>query len=364
MIGFLKKALDNWPNSDLLLDDAEANAFKHEAPRLFRVLHFEKLQKEFREHDVKAMALKDKTHGRARTAVAFSIFGSTLLAISAFIPLEWLTPWISRIALLCTIVSLIWIGWQSFWGGNTRSEWLKLRYHCERLRQFHFQYIIQNWNAAIAAMDGGDDLNAFQKKRNTALKELSTSLGNSNHRYKEAINDIAQKKLWMCEKPDSEGSPELLSEDASDMLHAFHELRIGIQLRYSNENLREDRRGAGAKANLVEVAFRALPWMLLIFATIAFITSFNDQVWHTMSSVISIIIGAMALSAGVFIKVDRAIEERDRNEAYHARLLTLEAEFKSGSPEVKYAILRQMEAVSYEEMQSFLKTHERETTLL
>lgn len=365
MSGLFEPALKNWPNSDLLLNDAERQTWTAEHPRLAVVFDFENLRNEFGQHDREAIRLKGSTHNRARFAVLASIAGATLLSISGFFPSGGLQKFAAGVALLMTIISLIWIGLQFFLGGGARKAWLKQRFICERLRQFHFQYILNNWNEAASAMQDETLAAEFRLQRDKALKECLSTLKNDGLGYQSAINDVSHTELWLCHQRSDNSQADTSSTDASDILLAFSELRLGIQLRYSGKTLETDKMGPGAQASFVEWSLKFLPMLLLIstVCTFAFLLTGPDFA-YILGSMISITIGALALSSGIFVKVDRAIEERDRNEAYHGQLLNISHGMRSATPDVKYALFRQLEAVSYEEMRAFLKTHQRETTLV
>ena len=62
MIERTEAPLKDWPNSDLLLDDAERAQFAVDHPLLHRIFDFEELRTTFKTHDEACKKLKTATH--------------------------------------------------------------------------------------------------------------------------------------------------------------------------------------------------------------------------------------------------------------------------------------------------------------
>ena len=114
------------------------------------------------------------------TGALLSAIGVSLLALAPLFPANAVQSAVVVIGCSFVLVG----GLMGLWhllGHSGRARWLLDRLWTERLRQFHFQYLINNLDAAIAAMGDDAKLENYRSLRDGALRAF--------------IDDTA-KNLW------------------------------------------------------------------------------------------------------------------------------------------------------------------------
>ena len=242
--------LEGWTNDDLLLDKTERERFRDRHPRLAEIFDCEKMQQAFEGHDQPASDARKRSRRHGTTAVVLGFLG---LALTAFTP--WLAKllsfstifpndpgsaerWIGGAAAALIILGTL-VGLHQALIGRAKREWLIHRYWTERIRQFHFQLIVNNLEMAAAAMGGGA---ASYDWRSMRERELSDFLYEFEKTLKTAFerleDDHAEEDVWVDKAWREEPQATSRTQDLVALLEGLEKLRIGVQERYAELKLK------------------------------------------------------------------------------------------------------------------------------
>ena len=140
--------LQGWPNDDILFTQAGRDYVENNSPELFRILDWPELRAEFKKHDIPALQSKAANVKTGSLALIFSFLGlgvSTLSTVN--LDVETQVRSIAELFLLIGIFFGLWHLLRS----RHKKTWLGHRFWTERLRQFYFQFIINNMDIALEA---------------------------------------------------------------------------------------------------------------------------------------------------------------------------------------------------------------------
>ena len=357
MIERTEAPLQDWPNSDLLLDDAERAQFAVDHPLLHRIFDFEELRTTFKTHDEACKKLKTATHSEGIYTLIIGAVGVVLLGVSGLVPHELLSSVMEVIALIIAVGAGFWGMVQKFRHGDVRRRWLNLRSRLERTRQFHFQYILHNWDKAVEAMTDDQKYTEYVSDRLAAFNEVNGRLEGTAKLARKLIDDVHQEEQWLL-KDWAEPSATPARSPNSDLLaQAFHELRIKIQLRYSRLNLDTDKNSVGANAAALETGASLCFAITPVFALLTLGALVSGAYPAVPFSILMLVSGTLALLFQALQLGLRVTEDRDRYEIYNAQLENLSKNYSSPDLAAKFVLLRQLEAFAYDELRSFLKSH-------
>lgn len=357
MIERTQPPLKNWPNSDLLLDDAERAQFAIDHPLLHRIFDFEELRNTFKVADKACKELKTATHSEGIYTLALGAFGVILLGVSGLVPHEGVSSVMEVIALAIAVAAGFWGMVQKFRHGDVRKRWLNLRSRLERMRQFHFQYILNNWDTAVTAMRDDQTHAKFVSDRLVVFHEVIARLEGTADLADNLIQDVHQEELWFIKDWSNFSATPGTSADSGELAHGFQQLRINIQLRYSRLNLEPDKNSIGANAKALETSASFCFAMTPIFALLTLVALVTSAYPSVPFSILMLLSGTLALLFQALQLGLRTSEDRDRYEIYNAQLENLSKNYSSPDVAAKFVLLRQLEAFSYDELRSFLKSH-------
>ena len=370
--------LKDWPNDDVLLTE---NARKHltmQAPTVAPVLIWPELAKLFEQNDEIAKGQKQRRLARGLLAVGLSLLG---LAVAIWSPIiigldgiesvfsDEAETFLGLLAAGATFAGGL-LGISQVLWGRSKVQWLERRFVTERMRQFYFQFIINNLEAAAKAMNGGADLAAWNDLREKALAEFRKQIfDDAPAAYIEVLKDKGDAKTWYEDK--WRARPTTFAAGvaplAQELFGVLKKQRIGIQKRHSS---------AKTHATFYSPVFRAL-WLdrfsdlltfaVLVVAVMTGIWMFTDgitedvKLWLAISATLSAVIVALRV-------VDDGMQlnpEAERYEWYSAACSALWDRFGDAeSVSDKMEILRDQERLSYQEMRRFLQSHHKARFLL
>lgn len=353
----LDDPLKNWPNSDLLIDDEERQKFYDEFPSLAPIFDFETLRLRFEKDDRIAKSLKGGTQFRGVAILSVSALGVILLSISGFIDEPLVARIMTVIALLLTLAGGVAGILIKLFEGDKRERWMQYRCTLERMRQFQFQFIINNWNLAVDGMSDPVRLNTYKDKREKTFASVMNDIDNSADYVKRSIDDVSNSKVWHLEEWKEFGNGPVQNEASEDLSIALQRFRVAIQLKYSSENLKPDANSVAANAETFKNLKRILYVITLICSFFGLLSLAAPQLPFIVFGIGMVLSGTSALLLQALQLGLRSEEDVDRYESYHAQISNISSSFVTMDTLTRYALLRQLEAVTYEEMRSFLKVH-------
>ncbi len=358
--GLLDDPLRGWGNDDLLITAESRTHLQRTHPKAIRVLDWPALRERFTAHDLAASEGKRRSRVTGLWAVFFAGTGVILLSVASTA-----TPPIgemmSEAALLMVIAGGIlaifhWIGLLS------RDRWLGNRFWTERLRQLHFQFLINNLDFAAAAMKDDAALKDFLIVREQRLAEV---VGQLTPRVAIAAmrDDIRERKFWLYYGWKNLGSPPSESPELFELMEALYNLRIEIQVKYAALSRGSDIYSPPMRARLLNGIGDIFTVAVVPIAIIAGIAIYlkaplfglggND--WVAALGALSAA-GLMARTAEQGLQ---AGTDSERYEWYSSELDDVKEHFENSNLSGKLQSLRKLELLSYKELRRFILTHSR-----
>ena len=234
--------LKDWPNDDLLIGDEERADFLRRRPRLARIFDWPEMRAVFLEHDRPANAARKRSQKNGMILVAVGGLALALSALVYYVASFWDAAGLvyAVFGLLSAFASAIvgLVGRSQVLRGAEKRRWLYNRYWTERIRQFHFQWILAMLPQAAAALDDDRALAGLESARDAAFGDFrhdtQRGLVTVFDRLKE---DRAEESVWI---DPAWARPAEAVEDGpaiGDLLMGLRALRLGVQERYTRLKL-------------------------------------------------------------------------------------------------------------------------------
>ena len=364
--------LANWGNDDLLLTEQARRTVAEAAPRAFRVLDWATLREEFERHDISANRAKRKVNRHGVTGALLSAVGASLLALAQLLPASAAQSAVIVVGCMFVFVG----GSMGIWhllGHSGRARWLLDRLWTERLRQFYFQYLINNLDVAVAAMGGDAEVEKYRSTRDGALGAFidDTEKNLSARSFVDAIGWLADdhddarawgQSVWQANRV-STGTP--MTDDHRELFECLSRGRIGIQEIYAQLNLKPGSSSQGNMARRIVQRGNVATLAFVVSLTLAGISILLGSGQGSLPSDILIALSGVAAAWGLYFRVvDQGMGyslDAERYELYAEQIGLVRQRFDAAGDDVhsKIAALRQIEIYTYREMRQFLHTHLR-----
>ena len=357
-------------NEDLLLQDDHAAAAEI-FQQLVQVLEFPELQKKFKCYEKRAEGAKKVRRRVGLLAIilsAIAVYASFFKVYASFFELLSEDPQHPGTALswMTVALGLFGAGFGLFGICNKKykQRWLCNRLMSERLRQLHFQILISQIPAILAAVRDPVEQSRFVGVRRRLLATFCLHYENHLQAHlKTVLDDVVEEDCWLLD-----GKPEPL-RDRSDpnlniFLAAYRLLRIQHQLQYASYKLYADEkfllRSATRQRDILRtVNLGAIFIVFIIHMTIAALIIAGrrpEMLVYFEGGVVTVAIAA--LIARAFEEGLQPAAEVERYTRYRAELTRLLRRYdETSEPEEKTGIMIETECASYREMRDFLKTN-------
>ncbi|NOD75833.1 MULTISPECIES: hypothetical protein [unclassified Ruegeria] len=359
-------------NTDIGADQkVDQPYFKSQFPLVSEFLVWPELIRAFQTPEAEAIKLKQKVRKNGVRAILFALTGlivATAKTVFDFSPLSTDGMDFDDIA---SVISLILLVIAVFFGkgilfGKNRDVWLRNRLRAERLRQFHFQFIMLN-SRAVATRSYAvrrELLEARQKQLEKTIKRLN------ENGYKQSVLDDAElSECFLAERVS--GIQEDADTEAFEQLKkALTELRFEHQRGYALHQLEKSGSGLSLRGSIadrargvnnLEFIATLLLLSLQLLAVLLTIVMAQDapfsQTFAFAASVAAIIVVALkSYEEGLHLPQDLA-----RNRIYAAGCSKLQKEFQApsitDSEQALDDVLRRMEELAYFETREFVIAH-------
>ncbi|MDD2465407.1 MAG: hypothetical protein PHI97_15530 [Desulfobulbus sp.] len=364
--------LAGWGNDDLLLTEPARRTVAEASPRAFRVLDWAALREEFERHDRLASLAKKRINRHGVTGALLSVNGASLLAFGSLLPTKVLQSIV--IAVGCGFVLVG--GLMGLWhllGHTGRAKWLTHRLWTERLRQFYFQYLVNEIDATIDAMGNDVKLEKYRSLRDGALRVFisDTDQNLSARSFAEGIRWIADdhddahawgQSVWQVNRVLPGTS---MTDDHRELLECLSRSRIGIQEIYAQLNLKEENSSQGNMASRVIMSGNIATFVYIVSLTLAGMWILLVSGQESIPSNILIALSGVAAAWGLYFRlVDQGMGyslDAERYKLYAEQVKLIRQQFNAVGDDLyaKIAALRQLEIYVYREMRQFLRTHFR-----
>lgn len=366
--------LKGWPNDDILFTQEARDLVEQQHPDLFPIFDWPEIRDEFEMHDKPALKAKSRNVQSGRLTLVFSFLGLSVSALSTVnLNYESQVRSIAEIFLLIGILCGLWHLWRS----RHKKVWLGHRYWTERLRQFYFQFIINNAEMAALATTDSKQLDLYLKKRKSALGELLKQKTKTAMLLEQTIDDLAETSPWIESKWDKETPLKKETASLSQIVNILGKQRIEIQKEYVSRVMKSGLKSPTKRQEIFEtvINFATVGMILLsgiagiVMLTTFFKSSGYQSFWPASgTSISSPTVRAMfcfAALLGVLVAMIKAVDQAlsisasaERYKWYFASVSDLETRFKTAqSSSQKIRLLRELERLSYQEMRRFLDSN-------
>ncbi|MEZ0244085.1 MAG: hypothetical protein ACAH11_11970 [Sphingomonas sp.] len=363
-------ALKGWGNDDLMLNAQVRKRIKTLYPEINRVLDWPGLRDVFRHHDKLATAGKRTSRNLGAFAILLGGSGVALLALVQAVQnmnaIDHL--WVARLSIVTLAMMVVGtlVGIWHWLGMRARDRWLSHRFWTERLRQLHFQVLVNNIELAVAAIDSDEKLAELEGVRDKKLAELEMRV-ETQSAIRAMLKDVTERDAWLVPIP----SRDIAGVDPArlgQLLEALEFLRVRVQLDYVSRAAGENIHAPGVRARLLKTMGDVFTLMVVPVAALGAILYLGASAESFMWAG-ALIGGANALSAlGLMARAaDDGLQnssDAERYEWYAAALEALSTRFDNGDAVAKIDALRELEVLAYQELRRFIGTHRRARFLM
>jgi hypothetical protein len=358
-----------WPNSDLLIDEEDRAFFARHFPAFATIFDWPELRALFEIYE--AAAEGARKHSRRAGVVAIAA-GFLSLAVAAVVPLvdEFSRSNPSKqlhaqavlggIAAAFAIVSML-IGYTQVLTGEGKARWLTNRFWSERIRQFHFQLIVNNLPTLVAAIQNKSDFRAWVEFRARELDRFK-------HDYLRGVEDKihhldvdeAEDRPWLCSEWERAGPVPAASPEFDELLKLLEQQRFGVQQRYAERKLINGWHSPESRAQWVLKLSDTLTAVLLLATIIVGVGSIMAFTEGT-NPAFRLAAGLVAAISSCSIVAMRALKEgllfsadAERYRWYLAAVRNLYRRYEHADRPQKVSLFRELEHVAYQEMRRFI----------
>lgn len=371
-------------NDDLLLKAQDRERAERQYPSAFHVLDHPQLREEFVRYDPPANEAKRRSRRSGIAAIALGFLAlSGAATASVYHDAHPLIPQlIGLFSALAGVMSLA-IGMGGVLHSNSKLEWLCNRFMAERLRQLHFQTMLMRLPDIIESFRSDNKRAAFTASRELWLEEfLDRHEGKLNATVTGVLTEAGSSPWLLPYRPEVvkhtieeslAAATQAQQRGLAELLDAYRKLRIEHQIRYADHKLRKTGRLLSPspqqqRAILRNVTVFALIALFSIHLFVAFLLALSlipgllptptSLIYSTLVHVVVVLLALLALATRAVDEGLSPSKEIDRYRDYRAVLRSLRDRFDDAPDEVtKITVMTELERESYQEMCSFLGTH-------
>lgn len=369
---------EEWPNDDLLIEPSIREYFYQHFEDVAPVFDASDLHNLFKAHDEPANEAKRRSRAWGLIAIAL---GFSSLSLAACTPLilrliehlaisstEYAGAVLGTLISVFAVISVI-VGYVQALTGRSKREWLTHRLWTERIRELHFQIIINNLDVATTAV-GTRNYDQWQQIRDREIQRfINIHMASAHELFEILRSDQAEEMVWTNPEWNDVDNVAVHKEPSDEFIEIYRQQRFGVQLRYARLRLR---------GHLGSVRFQsqAISFLTNALIILAVANSVSLAIMHLMGLGLQTLTVQAAMSTlgllGAVVITLRALEEgmkptaeTDRLEWYLAAVTGLQARFdEAESISSKFRIMRDMERLSYQEMRRFFITADRSRFIL
>jgi hypothetical protein len=368
----LHDPMRDWTNDDLLLNDSERDYFAQRHPSLARIFDWPELRRVFEDYEKPARRARERSR---RYGVFAVVLGFAGLALTALTPLlakllslsllfpndpdsaERLIGFLAAVLIVAGSVE----GFRQALTGLAKREWLINRYRTERIRQFHFQLIVNNPGKAAAALGDDAALESWRTLRNGKLADFLHDTGQTlDIVFDRLEDDHAEEDVWADRAWSDPPSEPLETPGLVGLLEGMEKVRIGVQERYTELKLKPGPYSPQTRAEWLHGASDAFTAaILLVTVAIGAVYMYGEagpRLWllslvGLAGTLTAAVVALRVLNEGLQLR-----SETERYRWYLASVRSIRRRFEKVGSEDRIRLLRELERLAYQEMRRFLIT--------
>lgn len=355
-------------NDDLLINPGDLEFARQRFPTIIHILDNPLLRTEFAKYEKVANEARGRVRIHGFTAVVASTIALLALATRPLWPhspwARWPAAIIEVIGMLAAIIAV-----GGLLSGKWKRRWLTSRLMTERLRQWHFQLIVRCGREVEASCKGEEAVKDFKHKRDIWLQQFLIEYQSKlDNQLESVISDSLEKIAWLFERPSPYGQDSGILQEVYD---AYELLRLNHQYGYAVYKL---------KSTTDKPFWKFLQWppkvqhallsgisSSFFIAALALSLLLICENLFGNSEVIETYLRTAAISVAILGAALRTIQdglgldgELDRYREYRERIARLLDRFKHSSDDQRrIRLMEDLEYASVEEMQDFLRVHQK-----
>lgn len=365
-------------NDDLLVTPRDRELAADTFRDILHVLDFPELRDLFSTYDVPAKRAKRRRRVMGSVAIILGV-GALLGASLALVNDEDPPRYVAGASAIMGVFSLM-LGSVGALAGPSKRRWLCSRLMTERLRQFHFQTMVCRLPEILASMRDSVTRGKFLDDRRAWFAEYRLAYeGHLPAQLRTVLDDDAEENFWLHPDTSRDSRPAASDAPLATVFAAYRLLRFEHQVQYANYRLGTDEGlfSSSATRQLELLRNVALVFILIIFvsnlalaALLGFGALFGSDpaaasagaesgiltTTHMHVAIIWLFIGIVAmrtLEEGL-----QPAREVERYTRYRSSMVALLRRFDAATdPREKVEVMREAERASYQEMRTFLRTH-------
>lgn len=355
-------------NDDLLTHKNDSHFVRKRFPEIKHILDNPRLKKEFAEYDKPA----NKARDRVRLLGFIAVFASTAALVSLTTRPLWphslWNRWVAAAIELAGMAGAI-LAIGGLWFGSWKSRWLQNRLMTERLRQWHFQLLVNRGAEIEASCNGANAIEAFEKRRDQWLAEaLRAYRGKRDSQLESVVQDPVENMVWLHVPQTTYSSNSGILREVFD---AYAILRIDHQLDYSAHKLESSTNKPlwqflqwPPRAQLTVISTASsfcfiVALVLAVFLVCVDVLALGEtsEPYVRTAAVVVALLGAALRTIQEGLGLHATIT---RYGEYHERISRIKDRFEAISDEKeRLELMRQLECASVVEMQDFLRAHHK-----
>lgn len=366
----LEDPFANWMNDDLLLNVVERKHFERRYPRLMPLFDWPELREAFETHEQPARIARRMSRRFGVIAVAIGFVGLVLTALTPWLALvlsetrpfgghpELAERWTGGTAAILIALGTF-VGVHQTLFARAKREWLINRYAAERIRQFHFQLILNNLDMATAATGGGAAIDAWITFRQKAFEDFAHDMRRTRETTFDRLDDDhAEESVWIDSGWSENSPPPAQTEALGELLRCLAELRIGVQERYAELKLKPGFYSPRTRAEWLhgasDLATAAVLLLTLAVGVLYVYGTAEPRLWllgllGCAGSLTVTVVALRVLNEGLLLRI-----EAERYQWYLASVRSLLHRFRTADTGEQLVLLRDLERLAYREMRRFL----------
>jgi hypothetical protein len=384
----IQSQFDHVFNDDLLANPGDAEWIARKVPRLAAVLDFPELRDTFAAYDKRACDARQRTQRWGLLSVVFAVLA---LLATATEPLWGGQSWLPRLIgtateLIGLVGALVGVG--GLWLGPSKRSWLLNRLMAERIRQWHFQFLVNRGDLVCRACGtvATDARAEFLSARQVLFQEFLHSLQGKLDSLLTSLMGVnyASEARLIASAAGSNHGYEKDRDTFDSLAESYQLLRIRHQLQYAQHKLQhstekpwrkflswppivQERVLGGLGAACLGLALLVSVGIILghVLAFIAEDSLLVTVLEHASLNSLAVALAVVAVAIrtvedGLGIKADV-----DRYQHYANRMQHLSHEFEHDtSIRNRLRIMTECEQLCFEEMREFMVLHHSATFAL
>lgn len=352
----------DWPNDDLLFSQDHREFIWRRHPKAAAIFDWPELRARFAAHDPHAGRFRKRSR---RLGILAVLLGCASLVLTAFLAAigqaaPAATPYLGIVAALLAVASGI-TGFSGVLSGRDKARWLTHRFWTERMRQLHFQLIVNNLPLAAEVVTDPNRLGEWEALRNDALDSFEHREP-VYHSLERMRRNLAEDEPWLdlawIQPPETPAA----SPATSELFAILRQHRFGIQKRYVSYKLMAGLHSPRTRSRLVRTGADVMTVLALLAAAalgILHATAAPTVPGASSAPALLVVAGVGGMLAALVLALrvlDEGLQlrsETERYEWYLAATEALERRFDVGDARTRVAVLREMERLSYQELRQF-----------